>query len=124
MKWAVPVTLNRNSIPPAAVSKSSRDIPKSFVLSGAYPNPFNPSTRIDFDIPFECGRDGIPVRLEIYDSRGMKVRSLLQDRYGPGRYSIQWNGQADNGRAATSGYYLCKMMAGTFMMSQGMLLMR
>ncbi len=83
--------------------------PRSFNLIGAYPNPFNPSTRIVFDVP-----ENANVILEVYNALGMKVRSLLNQEVHPGRHEITWDGLNESGRAVSTGQYFCRMRTGSF----------
>ena len=61
--------------------------PQAFTLSNAYPNPFNPSTTIDFSVPTES-----LVSIGIYDVTGRNIQTLINDNYQPGYYSISWDG--------------------------------
>jgi hypothetical protein len=81
--------------PPAAVTTSLR----------AAPNPFNPST----DIRFELDR-AARVQLEIFDSRGHRVRRLMQDTLPAGSHGRTWNGFDDAGRRVASGVYHARLM--------------
>jgi hypothetical protein len=80
-----------------------------YALEGNYPNPFNPSTIIRFQLP-----ETAPVRLEIYNSIGARVRVLADERMDAGRYSSSWNGRDDAGRLVESGTYLYRFSAGSF----------
>lgn len=85
-------------------------VPEAHSLQArAYPNPFNPRTTIEWELP----REG-PLRIEIFDVRGRRVAKLW-DRptaAGPGR--VQWNGQDDAGRAQPSGKYFYRIEGGSF----------
>ncbi|MBW6515418.1 MAG: hypothetical protein K0B81_02230, partial [Candidatus Cloacimonetes bacterium] len=71
-------------------------------LLGAYPNPFNPETNINFSLS-EAAR----VTMIIYNSRGQVVRELLKGHYySEGYHSILWDGKEQYGRMASSGVYL------------------
>lgn len=69
-----------------------------------YPNPFNPSTTILFDLPHSG-----EIVLDIYNIRGQKVAELLRDYKAAGRHKIIWNGKDYSGRAMTSGVYFYKI---------------
>jgi hypothetical protein len=77
--------------------------PPRFSLLQNFPNPFNPSTTISFDVE----RSG-PVRLEVFDLAGRKVRTLVDRRYEAGRHAVRWNGLDDAGAAVSSGVYLVR----------------
>jgi len=75
--------------------------PTKVELRGNYPNPFNPETRIAFDLP----RD-MQVRLAVYDIKGRLIQTLADGQLGAGRQEVIWNGCDSAGRNAASGVYL------------------
>ncbi len=75
--------------------------PDKFVLKPAYPNPFNSSTRIDFNLPREQY-----VKLSIYDILGRKVRIIVDEKLAVGAHSFTWNSTDDNAERAASGVYM------------------
>ncbi len=78
------------------------DIAQALPALFAYPNPFNPSTAIAFDIP-ATGE----VRLSIIGSDGRRLRSLYSGELEAGRHNLRWDGRdADGGRLASGVYYL------------------
>ncbi|MCB1182872.1 right-handed parallel beta-helix repeat-containing protein [bacterium] len=78
------------------------------VLHPAAPNPFNPATRLSFDL----AADG-DVDLRIYDAAGRLVRTLLSGESRiAGRHTIEWNGRDDAGRNVSAGVYYYRMRAG------------
>lgn len=74
---------------------------------GAAPNPFNPLTTISFHLA-EAG----PVDLAVYDIAGRRVATLKQGFAAAGGHSVEWNGESDGGRQATSGTYFARLEAG------------
>ena len=75
------------------------------------PNPFNPSTRITFELPAD--RTGaVDVSLRIFDLKGRLVRVLLEDTMASDRHTVVWNGRNDQGKAAPSGLYVYRLAAG------------
>ncbi len=74
-------------------------------LVSAYPNPFSVSTSITLNV----GKEKQPVQIDIYNLRGQKITTLLQDKLEFGQHNIVWNGTDENGRRVASGVYLCKM---------------
>ena len=78
-----------------------------FQLSPAYPNPFNPSTRIDFAI----GTDA-PVSLKVYSLDGRCVATLVDEARPAGAYSATWTGRDHGGRTVASGVYVARLVAG------------
>ncbi len=84
---------------PSALPDIENQIPKDYALFQNYPNPFNASTQIRYRIPLKSF-----VRLEIYNSSGQKVTTLIAANQTPGTYSVIWNA---NGFA--SGIYYCRL---------------
>jgi hypothetical protein len=83
------------------------------------PNPFNPSTRIRFQIAEEG-----PVRLDVHDARGNRIRALVAERRRPGSYSVIWDGRDSRGRDVPSGVYFVRLEAADTMRMGKMLLLR
>ncbi len=94
-------------------------LPQELRLSHNYPNPFNPLTHIEFDLPHRSY-----VTLEIFNVLGEKVVKLLDKRLAAGRYSIHWDGRDSRGRSVASGVYLYRLTAGDFSQTRKMVLMR
>ena len=69
-----------------------------------YPNPFNPETKIVFDL-LESGQ----IKLEIYNIKGQRVKTLLDCYMSSGRSEMLWNSKDDNGKRVSSGVYLYKL---------------
>ncbi len=84
------------------------------------PNPFNPSTRIEFYLP-ERGE----VTLDIYDVAGNRISRLVdREVRSQGLHSIEWNGRDINGRAVSSGVYFYRLNSGKNGFSKKMVLLR
>jgi hypothetical protein len=99
------------------------NIPETFALHQNFPNPFNPSTTIHFDIP--RNRTGATmVTLTIYDVMGHKVRTLVKDALPAGSYKVVWDGTNDNGERVASGIYLYNMHTDKFSSTHKMMLVR
>jgi hypothetical protein len=91
------------------------------MLLGNYPNPFNPSTSIAFELNSESiGKTEIC----IYNIKGQKVKELLNDELSAGYYSVVWDGRDDDGKQAASGIYFYRMKSGDYLQSRKMLLMK
>jgi len=95
------------------------ELPTAFALRPNYPNPFNPSTTISYQVPRQSD-----VRIEIYNILGQKVRLLLNDRREPGVYQAVWDGRNDGGVQVGNGVYLYRMVAGDFIQARKMILMK
>ncbi len=85
-----------------------------YVLSNAYPNPFNPNTNIDFSVP-RTGR----VTLIVYDILGRVVTKLVDETKTPGRYTVRFNASG-----LASGIYFCQMESEGFRETRKMLLLK
>lgn len=89
--------------------------PKNFDLLTNYPNPFNPSTTIEFRVPATSH-----VSLSVFSVNGQKVRTLVDKVMGEGSWPITWDGRDDNGKQLSSGVYLYKLQAGDFISTRKM----
>ena len=97
--------------------------PKTYALHQNFPNPFNPTTTIRFDIP-ENTRGATQVTLTVYDVMGHKVRTLVNDMLRPASYSVTWDGLNDNGQPVSSGIYIYHLRTEKFSSSHKMMLVR
>ncbi|MFC1538447.1 T9SS type A sorting domain-containing protein [Candidatus Latescibacterota bacterium] len=95
--------------------------PKEFVLSQNAPNPFNPTTTIEYIIPAGITEQ---VNLNIYDLRGALIRSMVDDIQNPGMYSVVWDGTDERGEIVSSGIYLYQLQVGEFRETRRMILVR
>ncbi|GAB4341635.1 MAG: hypothetical protein Kow0037_28410 [Calditrichia bacterium] len=89
------------------------------MLYANYPNPFNPETRITYQLP-ERG----DVRLEIYNTLGQKVRTLVRGMQETGTHTVAWDGRDEAGQTAASGVYLYQLQAGKYRQTRKMVLMK
>jgi hypothetical protein len=92
-------------------------IPDAYALSNNYPNPFNPSTTIQYDLP-ENGK----VNLAIYNTLGEQVANLVDSRQEAGSYELRWN--ASNLASGVYFYRLHVEGVKGFMMTKKMILMK
>jgi len=97
-------------------------LPKAFALAQNSPNPFNPSTTISYSVPE--GRSQVRVSLEIYDLRGRRVRSLVDEARDAGVYTVFWDGLDEQGGRVSSGVYFYRMRAGDFVQTRKMVLLK
>ncbi len=88
-------------------------------LIGNYPNPFNPETSIAFST-----KENGPVSIDIYNVRGQKVRSLLNENKEAGNHTVVWNGKDDNGKNVASGVFFYRMKSGKYSSTKKMILMK
>jgi len=96
--------LQKNNYQNEANPIESTILPSEFQLMNNYPNPFNSNTNICFTVPKKN-----PVKIEIYNTLGKKVRTLLNEIREPGLYEVNWDGTDNYGMIVTSGIYVCKM---------------
>ncbi|MFZ5433592.1 MAG: T9SS type A sorting domain-containing protein [Calditrichota bacterium] len=89
-------------------------LPQAVALHPAYPNPFNPSTHLDFDV----ARTGL-VSLQVFDLLGRRVATLINTHLQPGSYSASWNA-AD----VPSGTYFAVLEEGGVRFTQKLLLLK
>jgi len=89
---------------------------KAFMLAQNYPNPFNPSTTISYSLPKTDH-----VRLSIYNLRGEKITTLLNGQTSAGHYKVTWDGKDTAGNRVSSGIYLYRLEAGSFVQTRKML---
>jgi len=84
-----------------------RNLPKRHLLLSLYPNPFNPSTIMEYDLP-----EYAEVSLIIYDMTGREVNRLVSISQPPGSYKVSWNGADHVGRQVAAGMYFARLQAG------------
>ncbi len=89
------------------------------LLLGNYPNPFNPNTSIRFHLK-EKGK----VSIDVFNTRGQKVITLLDEVRNAGSQSILWNGKDENGNSIASGVYFYQMKAGNYLQTRKMVLLK
>ena len=82
----------------------SMEIPGEFSLSNAYPNPFNPSTTINYFVDYES-----EIYITVYNLLGKKVRQLESSLKTPGTYSIQWDGKNNFNEEVSTGIYFIEL---------------
>jgi hypothetical protein len=91
-----------------------------FEAHSNYPNPFNPSTTISFEIPRSQ-----EVSLKVYDVSGRMIRELLADEYlEAGVHRLMWDGKDERERPVASGVYYYKLVSGEFSESRAMVLLK
>lgn len=101
------------------VDVTSFHAPSDYKLFHNYPNPFNPSTTISYEIPEQS-----MVSLTIFDIRGQEVSTLGQSDKPPGNYEVQWNGLDKSGNPVSTGVYFCRLEAGEFSQTIKMLYLK
>ncbi|HMB92856.1 MAG TPA: T9SS type A sorting domain-containing protein, partial [Rhodothermales bacterium] len=97
-----------------AVERVGEAIPTAYQLHANYPNPFNPTTTLRFDLPASS-----EVTLTIYDMLGREVETLVASTLAAGRYTFAWEATD-----RPSGLYLARLRAGRFVQTQRMMLLK
>jgi FlgD Ig-like domain len=104
--WTIDLDADGNGIPDgtvvSAVPSLADGLPR---LLPNVPNPFNPSTRINFEIP---GSAIAKVEVSIFDLRGRRISTLVRGDLEPGLHSVTWNGQTDGNSPVAAGTYFCQ----------------
>jgi len=88
-------------------------------LAQNYPNPFNPSTTIGYEL-----KETANVELTVFNIKGQKVKTLVDERKQPGYHSIVWDGKDSNNREMNSGIYFYKINTGKYSSAKKMILMK
>jgi hypothetical protein len=97
---------DRLGAPPVGVTEYKVGIPRVFQLSHNFPNPFNPTTTIRFDLPEQSH-----VVLRVYNVLGQEVTTLVNGDRPAGFFSVTWNGANSLGASASSGVYFYRIDA-------------
>jgi len=93
--------------------------PDQYFLHLNYPNPFNPITTIQYELPQRSD-----VQVTIYDLLGKKVTTLVNQNQDAGFKSVQWNATNDKGNPVSAGVYLYQIQAGQFVQTKKMVLLK
>ncbi|MDD4224297.1 MAG: C25 family cysteine peptidase [Candidatus Cloacimonetes bacterium] len=102
------------------VESSDESIPELVTsLKSNYPNPFNPSTTICFDL----AQPGL-AKLSVYNVKGQLVKQLLNGDLTPGTHRINWNGLDSSGRPVSSGVYFYRLEAKDYISTRKMLMIK
>ena len=101
------------------LSIAGEGIPNEFALHENYPNPFNPTTTLRFDLP-----EVSDVNVVIYNMLGQKVRTFNMNSISAGSHSIKWNATNDLGDPVGAGVYLYQFQAKDFIKTKKMVLLK
>lgn len=102
---------NYESLPSNTASLQHTDansniIPLTTEISNIYPNPFNPTTNISFNLNMQSN-----VNIYIYNQKGQKITTLLQENLTAGQHQAVWNGTDEAGKNVSSGIYFVRFFA-------------
>ncbi|MBD3220391.1 hypothetical protein GF314_04040 [bacterium] len=100
-------------------SEPIEELPEVYSVGNNYPNPFNPQTTIQFALP-----EAQDVRIDIFDIRGYRLRTLVDESMPAGHHSVIWNGRDGAGRQVASGAYFYRVQAGPMSETRRMLLVK
>ncbi|MEE9190924.1 MAG: aryl-sulfate sulfotransferase [Candidatus Neomarinimicrobiota bacterium] len=104
---------------PTIAINDEQSIIAKFRLYDNYPNPFNPSTMIQYDLP-----EATQVTVAIYDLMGSAVKTLVNEFKDAGYHTVTWNGTNDRGNRMSGGVYLYSINAGPYHKTQKMVLLK
>ncbi len=88
-------------------------VPESTELLSAYPNPFNPGTKVQYQLESDA-----EVMLSVVDITGRTIRTIVNDKQQAGRYEFAWDGNDQSGNSSPSGVYLLFLKAGNLTKTQ------
>jgi hypothetical protein len=101
------------------LSTEGEGVPVEFALHENYPNPFNPTTALRFDLP-----EVSDVTLTIYNMLGQKVRTFDYQNTSAGYHSVKWNATNDYGDPVGAGVYLYQLQTKDFVKTRKMVLLK
>lgn len=104
---------------PLDADDANAGVPYAFNLDQNRPNPFNPSTTVNYSLARKS-----QVNISIFNILGQKVVTLVNGEQEAGRHEAVWEGRDSNGHTVASGIYFYKMIAGDFVQTRKMALMR
>lgn len=110
---AFSATRSFKTILTTSVEQIGGDVPKEYALSQNFPNPFNPTTTIQFALP-----KSTYVTLRVFDALGKEVATLVTQELGPGYFTIRWPANVP------SGIYFYRLQAGEYAETKKMILLR
>ena len=96
------------------IAVNSIILPSEYILSSAYPNPFNPTTTLSFALP-----ENQDVILQIYNLQGRVIETLVNSNMEAGYHSVQWNADSHS-----SGVYFLKLHAGSYVKTEKIMLLK
>ncbi|MCK5051453.1 MAG: S8 family serine peptidase [Candidatus Cloacimonetes bacterium] len=103
------------------IVSAGNEIFTTTALISNYPNPFNPTTTISFSLATESAEN---TELIIYNLRGQKVKTLVNEKLDIGIHQVVWNGDDKNGKPISSGLYFYKLKSGSLEQTKKMILLK
>ena len=117
----MPRSLNDIQEATAIEPQPTTSLPREFRLYANYPNPFNPTTKIVFDVPVGNTRN---VEVVVYNVLGQKVVELVNERLKAGHYEMTWDARDASGTVVPGGIYFLMLNAGSYRQVQKMVFMK
>ncbi len=105
---------NWDTVTTDVTTPPDQGIPRRFALAQNFPNPFNPTTEISYQLP-----DFSNVVLKVYDVLGREVATLVNEKKVAGKYSVTWNASS-----MSSGVYFYRLQAGAYSETKKLLLLK
>ena len=102
-----------------AIAEAEGIVPEEFALAQNFPNPFNASTTINFQLGLAS-----QVELSIYSTSGQRIRTLVSSSLPAGHHRLQWDGRNERGEPVASGAYLYQLSAGDFVATRQLVLLK
>lgn len=103
----------------SSIESNNRHKGNNYKLSQNFPNPFNPTTAIEYEIQTRSR-----ATIRIYNSLGQLIRTLLDEDKTPGIYISHWDSRDDDGAIVATGAYYYQLQVGEFVSSKNMLLIK
>jgi hypothetical protein len=101
------------------LNKEDVSVPTAYRLDQNYPNPFNPSTTFTFSVPQTSS-----VRIAVYNLLGQEVRTLFAGQMEQGTQTLTFDGKDKSGKTLSTGMYIYRMTAGSFVATKKMMLLK
>jgi len=114
ISFFIPGAVRELTNPASSISQSGGNVPESFSLGQNFPNPFNPSTKINFSVPFRSD-----IRMDVHNSLGNRVSTLVNEDLDEGNYTVNFSGES-----LPSGVYYYTLTAGNFSEVKKMILLK
>lgn len=99
--------------------EQKNSVPDNYLLKSPYPNPFNPITQINFEVPEQSF-----LTISVYNLNGELIKVLTEKEYSSGRYQLNWNAENQFGQAVSTGMYFIRLSSGSFNQTKKILFLK